>query len=121
MDDLLIGLVGPCAAGKTTIGGRLKTLGFRVRQIAQEHSYVPHMWLHITNPDFLVFLDVTYENTLVRRNLRWRRDEYDEQLRRLEHARQHADLRIDTNHLTPDQVMDLILSALKSAGYTLNG
>lgn len=115
MSEPLIGLVGPCAAGKTTIGGQLKKLGYQVRQIAQEHSYVPYMWLRITNPDFLVYLEVTYENTLERRNLRWTREEYAEQLRRLSHAHQHADLIIDTNNLSPQQVVTLILNALSAA------
>jgi len=114
MNDILIGLVGPCAAGKSTIAGFLKAAGYRVRHIAQEHSYVPHMWRRITNPDFLVYLDVTYENTLLRRNLRGTREEYDVQIDRLLHARTHADLVIDTNQLTPSDVVNLILEALKN-------
>jgi hypothetical protein len=34
----------------------------------------------------------------------WEQAYIDEQLRRLTHARQHADFFLDTNPLTPDQV-----------------
>jgi thymidylate kinase len=68
--DLTIGLVGPCGAGKTTVAKALRALGYtRIRHIAQEHSYVPTMWQRLVKPNILIFLDVTYENTLVRRNL----------------------------------------------------
>lgn len=113
MSDLLIGLVGPCAAGKTTIAGLLKEKGYSVRQIAQEHSYVPYMWKRITNPDLLVYLEVTYENTMLRKALRWTQAEYQIQISRLEHARQHADLTINTNILTPDQAVTRILLAIE--------
>lgn len=97
--DALIGIVGPCGAGKTTLAVHLRAQGYRVRHIAQEHSYVPAMWQKLTNPDILIYLDVSYENTLLRRKLNWTQEEFEEQLRRLSHARQHADLIIDTNPL----------------------
>ena len=106
---MLIGLVGPCAAGKSTISAALKAQGYEVRHIAQEHSYVQDMWLRITNPDILVFLDVSYTNTLARRNLNWTEREYKIQLDRLAHAGENADLYINTNDLTPAQVIEQIL------------
>ena len=51
--DPLVAIVGPCAAGKSTLGRALKARGLRVREVAQEHSYVPAMWQRITNPDYL--------------------------------------------------------------------
>ena len=110
--SFLIGLVGPCAAGKSTLAAKLRQLGFRARHIAQEHSYVPYMWQRITNPDVLIFLSVSYENTLRRRSMSWTEAEYQEQLRRLQHAIQHADLVVDTDTLTPDEVLAQVLSFL---------
>ena len=110
--NLRIGLVGPCAAGKSTLAARLRVLGYEVRHIAQEHSYVPYMWQRISKPDILIYLDVSYENTLLRRRLNWARSEYEEQLRRLSHARQHAHVYIDTNKLTSEEVLMEILKSL---------
>ena len=106
---MLIGVVGPCGAGKSSLVARLQPLGFKARHIAQEHSYVPDMWKRLTNPDILVYLEVTYENTVIRRKLDWSFDEYAEQLRRLQHARLHADIVINTNPLTPTQVVETVI------------
>jgi len=106
---LRIGVVGPCAAGKTTLAKGLKRFGYEVRQIAQEHSYVPAMWQRISNPDRLVYLYVSYSNTLIRRNMDWSEQEYQEQIHRLRHAREHADLMIDTDPLNPEQVLTIVL------------
>ena len=111
---MLIGLVGPCAAGKSTISAMLKARGYKVRHIAQEHSYVKDMWLRITNPDLLVYLDVSYTNTLIRRNLTWTQREYEIELDRLTNARENAQLYIDTNNLTPEQVLELILKYIQT-------
>ena len=110
-----IGVVGPCGAGKSSLVAGLKAEGFLVRHIAQEHSYVPDMWKRLTNPAILIYLDVSYENTIRRRKLDWTYAEYAEQLRRLCHARQHADLYLDTNALTLDEVLATALIYIKSA------
>jgi len=105
---MIIGVVGPCGAGKSSIAAGLKSHGYQIRHIAQEHSYVPDMWRRLTNPDILIYLDVSYENTIVRRQLDWTYEEYLEQLYRLRHARQHADLYIDTNPLVLTDVLKAI-------------
>ena len=109
-----IGVVGPCGAGKTTLKNGLVPLGYQVAHIAQEHSYVPDMWKRITNPDILIYLDVSYEQTLLRRNLGWSRSEYEKQIHRLRNARKHANLYIDTSCLTPKQVFTSVLDFLAS-------
>jgi deoxyadenosine/deoxycytidine kinase len=105
----LIGIVGPCGAGKSTLASNLNRLGYTTRHIAQEHSYAPAMWQRITQPDLLIYLDVSYQNTLNRRSLDWSESEYQEQIRRLEHARQHADFYLDTNPLDQVGVLQAVL------------
>jgi len=109
----LIGIVGPCGAGKSTLASNLSRLGYSVRHIAQEHSYVPSMWQRITKPDILIYLDVSYKNTVIRRSLDWTEGEYQDQLTRLRHARQHADYYLDTNYLNQDEVFRAVRSWLQ--------
>jgi deoxyadenosine/deoxycytidine kinase len=113
--SLTIGVVGPCAAGKTTLIAGLKARGYTARHIAQEHSYVPAMWRRLARPDLLIFLDVSYELSVQRRSLNWTVDEYNEQQRRLQHARQHTDLYLCTDDLTPQQVLERVLDFLNDA------
>jgi len=44
----------------------------------------------------------------------WTLEEFLEQNRRLEHARQHADLIIQTDNLTPGEVLNQVLDFLSS-------
>jgi len=111
--SLKIGIVGPCSAGKSTLVKSLKQRGYPdARPIAQEHSHVPDMWLRITNPDILIYLEVSFENAQKRRWLNWTPEEYEEQLRRLAHARQHAQLCIDTNQLSIEEVLEVAMNFL---------
>jgi thymidylate kinase len=110
--ELTIGLVGVCAAGKSTLRKRLQARGYQVKHIAQEHSFVKDMWRRLANPDVLVFLDVSYEITLQRRNLNWKRADYDEQQRRLKHARENADFYLHTDELNPDEVEERVIAFL---------
>jgi hypothetical protein len=112
--ELLIGVVGPCGAGKSSLVAGLKSKGYLIKHIGQEHSYVPDMWKRLTNPDLLIYLDVSYENTILRRKLDWSYEEYSEQLHRLRHARQHADLYLDTNPMTLNDVIQVVLSYVTS-------
>ncbi len=107
-------MVGPCAAGKSTLVAGLKEYGYPARGIAQEHSFAPSMWKKITNPDVLIYLDVSYENTISRSKLNWTIDEYNEQLHRLRHARQFAHLIVDTNPLTIPDVLETVLNFVQN-------
>jgi hypothetical protein len=115
----LVGIVGPCASGKSTLCNRLSIKGINARHIAQEHSYVPAMWEIITQPDVLVFLAVSYLMTIQRSNLDWTILEYQEQLYRLRHADEHADLHIDTDNLSPESIERLVISLLIQKGLIL--
>jgi thymidylate kinase len=110
---LLIGIVGPCGAGKSTLLAGLERHGYACRHIAQEHSYVQAMWQIITRPDILIYLHASFPVSTARRRLNWERRHHDEQMRRLEHARQHAHLSIDTDDLTPESVLQKALDFLK--------
>ena len=112
--QLLIGIVGPCAAGKSTLKTGLEKQGYLARHIAQEHSYVPDMWKRIANPDLLIFLDVAYPTSIKRRQMEWDEAEYQEQQRRLTHARQHANLYLDTDQLSIDEVLIKVLRFLEN-------
>jgi hypothetical protein len=109
----LVGVVGPCAAGKSTLIKNLTSLNIAAHHIAQEHSYVANMWQRLVKPDVLVFLDASYPVTIHRRNLSWTYDEYIEQHFRLRHARQFADLFILTDYLEPMDVTRLVCGFLQ--------
>ncbi len=111
-EALQIAIVGPCASGKSTLAAGLQRHGHRARQIAQEHSYVPAMWQILAKPDVLVYLDASFAACTQRKNLNWLPSEHAEQLRRLQHAREHCDVYIDTDRLTPDQVLQQVLRTL---------
>jgi deoxyadenosine/deoxycytidine kinase len=108
----MIAIVGPCAAGKSTLAARLRQAGWSARQIAQEHSYVADMWQVLTQPDVLVFLDASYEVCTQRKQLNWTPAEYQEQQRRLRHARAHCDVYLDTTGLTPEEVARRVSASL---------
>ena len=110
----LIGVVGPCGAGKSTLISGLEGAGYACRHIAQEHSYVPYMWQRITNPDVLVYLEASFAVCTARRRLNWMESDYEEQLRRLSHARQHADLVINTDSLGVAEVLGRALEFLRT-------
>jgi hypothetical protein len=109
---LLIGIVGPCGAGKTTLAESLRGKGYRARAIVQEHSYVQDMWQRITNPDILIFLQASCLVGGKRRRLIWTEAEWEEQQRRLRYAHEHADLALDTDPLGIDEVLNLALEFL---------
>jgi len=109
----IIGLVGPCGSGKSTLMARLRKYGYACRHIAQEHSYVQTMWQVITKPDILFYLATSFPISTARRKLNWQEKDFIEQLHRLAHAREHADLIIDTDDLTPEQVVQKTLDFLK--------
>jgi hypothetical protein len=108
-NSLLIGVVGVCASGKSTLIRGLETRGYRGRHIAQEHSYVKDMWKRITNPDVLIFLEASYATTVERRQLDWLEADWQEEQRRLIHARENADHIIQTDLQSAEQVLEEVI------------
>ena len=111
----LVGVVGPCGSGKSTLISGLEQRGFTCRHIAQEHSYVQAMWQIITKPDILIFLHASFPVSTARRKLNWQEKDYEEQSRRISHAREHAHIIIDTDDLTPEQVLQKALDFLQGS------
>lgn len=107
-----IAIVGPCASGKTMLVGRLRALGHDAHECAQEHSAVPTMWRRITDPDILIYLDATLPTIAQRRRIDWGEEVLAELHRRLRHAREHCDLYIATDGLTPEEVLERALGSL---------
>jgi deoxyadenosine/deoxycytidine kinase len=109
----LIAVVGPCASGKSTLVKALQERGYDAHEVTQEHSYVPTMWQRITQPDLLIYLDVSQKVASQRRasesHVAW----WSKSEQRLQHARQHADLCIQTDNLCSQQVLSQALAFLQ--------
>jgi hypothetical protein len=113
----LIAVVGVCAAGKTTLAKGLRERGYNARQVLQEHSYVPHMWQRITQPDLLIYLDASLETVRQRRA----DPEFpiwliEQERLRLAHARAHCDLYVATDDLAPASVLAHVVERLRQRG-----
>lgn len=110
-----IAVVGVCAAGKSTLVAGLTPLGYDARACAQEHSYVPTMWQRLARPQALVYLHVSLP--VAHRRRPHMTDAYlERQIERLDHARAHAHIVIDTDPLTPREVLERAVDALARLG-----
>ncbi len=78
------------------------------------------MWKIITKPEMLVYLEASFETCDRRKGLDWGPNDHQEQIRRLAHARLNCDLLIETDSLTPPQVLERTLKAL-DVGHTEEG
>ncbi len=111
--SLLVGIVGPCSSGKSTLARALRDRGYTVKEIMQEHCAAPAMWRLLTNPDVLIYLDVHPDVAAQRERLdqpsSWWAEEREVRLR---HARQHCDVYIETSNLSPEEVFRQALEYL---------
>ena len=112
----LIGVVGPCGSGKSTLVTGLEKNGYACRHIAQEHSYVPDMWQLIAQPDILIYLNASFAVSTSRAKLNWLEKDHTEQLKRLAHAHSHANILIETDNLSPEDVLQRALDFLARTG-----
>ncbi len=113
-NQLDIVVVGPCAAGKTTLVAGLHREGFTsARLVAQEHSGVRNLWARRGRPQALIYLDAQVK-TMNQRQGRadWTQEARAEQLERLERARCECDLYLPTDDLTIPQVLGTVVSFL---------
>ncbi len=114
-------VVGPDAAGKSTLVSRLLALGYNAHSCAQDHSYVPDMWRRLSTPDYLIFLDARIETIAQRRAIDWGQERLEEIQERLAHARAHCDLYLPTDDLTPSELVERARSALLAGGIEPGG
>jgi shikimate kinase len=105
-------LVGICGSGKSALAVGLRRLGYEVRECAQEHSEVPHMWQVIARPDVLIYLDASEEVVRRRGQRHYVKGLVEMQRRRLAHARAHCDLYVMTDGLTKQEVLERVCTFL---------
>ena len=105
-------VVGPCAAGKSTLVAALRELGYDAHASGQEHSEIATLWQH-SQPDVLITLAVDIGAVRDRRGGSWPEWLHDLQVRRLAAASRAADLAIDTTALSPQTVVDRVVAYLQ--------
>ncbi len=106
-------VVGVCSSGKSTLVRALHERGYRVRAVAQEHSYVPHLWQR-SDPDVLIYLDASLHTIRGRGRTRWRQPLLEEEHRRLQHARDNCHIYIPTDGLSPEDVASRVVTFLRN-------
>jgi hypothetical protein len=105
----LIKIVGVSASGKSTLVANLRRAGYHARPVSQEHSNIADLWKQFDRPALLIYLDVTLEAQRQRRpDVSWEAAYLQTERARLAHARDHADLKIDTSALTPETVWRIV-------------
>ncbi len=110
----LIKVVGISAAGKSTLVQALRQQGYNARSASQEHSQTPDMWQRIRPPALLIYLHVDLATQQARRpDVAWNETWLEIEEERLAHARSHADLEVNTNSLTPQEVVGRVLAFLR--------
>jgi RNase adaptor protein for sRNA GlmZ degradation len=111
----IIKVVGISASGKSTLVSGLRTAGYDARPVSQEHSDVPELWRQFGFSRVLIFLDNDLLGQRTRRpDVAWSEEALALERRRVQDAREHADLRLNTANLTADQVLGLVLAFLEA-------
>lgn len=104
MLDLRIGVVGNCVAGKSTLVGSLRAKGYDAINIPQEHSVSRRFWRRL-KPDVLIYLSCTLETAQKRRKIAWGQERLNEQWDILTEARDNANICIETDGLSLEEVV----------------
>lgn len=110
----LIKVVGISASGKSTLVAGLRQAGYYARPVSQEHSHLPDLWQQFDRPRVLIYLDNDLENQRQRRpDVTWDQQNLQNEQERLAHARQHANLQINTANLSAEAVLQIALVFLQ--------
>jgi RNase adaptor protein for sRNA GlmZ degradation len=112
-------VAGVCVSGKTTLVKSLRDLGIDAYNVAQEHSAIKKLWNH-KQPDILVVLDVQLETIRQRRIVAWGEERLALQRERLRDAYTHADLYIQTDDLSRDDIVQSVLEHIRRNGHAEN-
>jgi gluconate kinase len=112
-----VAVVGPCASGKTTIAAALTECGFDAYVVGQEHSDIHWLWQR-QQPDAVVFLDVPLEVIRIRRGADWPLWLFERQLKRLQNARDNANVVIQNVSATPSEIAVQISDELRESNST---
>ncbi|RLT32677.1 MAG: hypothetical protein DWI57_18200 [Chloroflexi bacterium] len=109
----LIKVVGVSAAGKSTLVNGLREQGYNARPASQEHSEMAEMWRKIRPPALLIYLEIDLATQNERRpDVSWDPAWLATETHRLRHARQHADLILNTCGLEAREVLSQVLAWL---------
>jgi hypothetical protein len=110
----VIKVVGVSASGKSTLVAGLRNAGYDAYPVSQEHSNVADLWKQFGIPRVLIYLDVSLDAQKERRpDVTWDATNRTTEIERLAHARDHADLQIDTSHNSAEQVRRIVLAYLE--------
>lgn len=105
-------VAGVCVSGKTTLVKSLRDLGIDAYNVAQEHSVIKKLW-NRKEPDILVVLDVQMKTIRQRRMVPWGEDRLAVQRKRLCDAYEHADLYIQTDELSKDEIVQNVIEHIR--------
>lgn len=109
---MLVAIVGVCASGKTTLVKGLREAGIDAYNVAQEHSCIKKFW-NRKKPDVLVMIDATLSAIKKRRFVTWDEDRLVIQHERLRDARENANLYIQTDELSREEVLQTIIDFIR--------
>jgi hypothetical protein len=89
----------------------------RIKTCGTGQTYAQDIHVRICGEGYFQIFNLpgcSYENTVLRRKLDWTFEEYSEQLHRLRHARQYANLYIDTNIMILEDVIRYVDQFIQS-------
>lgn len=109
---MIIAIVGVCASGKSTLVTELKKAGFNAYNVAQEHSCVKKFW-NRHKPDFLIMIDAALPAIKKRRLVNWDQSRLDLQHERLKDAQENADLYIQTDLFSKEEVLQQVINFIR--------